>query len=106
MSVLNPSAIERRRLGWDREYAKHREQVSVMQNITLKWTQEIEQHASAREAMRKERAEWDKERAQWQAERREHERLQEEQMKLELEKKRRELEKEREDEEKTRSRGG
>ncbi|KAJ2929919.1 hypothetical protein H1R20_g7165, partial [Candolleomyces eurysporus] len=70
-----------------------------MQDITAKWAREIEQHASAFEAMRKERAEWDKARAQWQAEQREHERLQEEQMKLELERQRRQLEKEKEDEE-------
>ncbi|KAJ2929913.1 hypothetical protein H1R20_g7169, partial [Candolleomyces eurysporus] len=100
MSVLNPSAIERRRLGWDRDYTKHLAQVSAMQDITAKWSREIEQHASILEAMRKERGEWDKARAQWQTDQREHERLQEEQMKLELERQRRELEKEKEDEEK------
>ncbi|KAJ2932384.1 hypothetical protein H1R20_g4717, partial [Candolleomyces eurysporus] len=100
MSVLNPSALERRRLGWDKDYTKHLAQISTMQDITAKWAQEIQQHATAREAMRKERADWDKERAQWQSDRREHERMQEEQMKLELERKRRELEKEKEEEEK------
>ncbi|KAJ2932416.1 hypothetical protein H1R20_g4728, partial [Candolleomyces eurysporus] len=93
-----------------------------MQNITSTWAREIQQHASIREAMRKERedwikertleraqweaerskerTDWEKERIQWRAERRERERLQEEQMRLELEKQRRESEKEKEDEEK------
>ncbi|RXW13621.1 hypothetical protein EST38_g12231 [Candolleomyces aberdarensis] len=70
-----------------------------MQDITAKWAQEIDQHASARETIREERAEWDKERSQWKAERRKRESLPEEQMKLELERKCRELEKEKAEEE-------
>ncbi|KAJ2927074.1 hypothetical protein H1R20_g10003, partial [Candolleomyces eurysporus] len=69
MTILNPSAIERRRLGWDRDYTKHLAQVSAMEDITAKWAREIEQHASLREAMLKERADWEKERAQERAQR-------------------------------------
>ncbi|RXW20267.1 hypothetical protein EST38_g5588 [Candolleomyces aberdarensis] len=64
MTILSPSAIERRRLAWDRDYTEHLAQVSAMQDVTAKWAREIEQHASLHEAMLKERADWEKERAQ------------------------------------------
>ncbi|KAJ2927080.1 hypothetical protein H1R20_g10005, partial [Candolleomyces eurysporus] len=64
MTILNPSAIERRRLRWDRDYTEHLAQVSAMENVTAQWAREIEQHVSLREAMLKERADWEKERAQ------------------------------------------
>jgi hypothetical protein len=77
MAILNPSAMEKRRLGWDRDYSKHLAQVSTILQ---------------------EREQWDKDRAQWQAERREYDLLQQERMKIELELKRRALEKEEEEE--------
>jgi hypothetical protein len=98
MSILGPSATERRKIVWDREYAKHQNQVIVMQDITAKWATEIQQHNSERQAMNADREEWKRERAAWQAEAKERERLEAEGKKLDLEKRRRELEREEEEE--------
>ncbi|KAJ3525954.1 hypothetical protein NMY22_g10362 [Coprinellus aureogranulatus] len=98
MSILNPSAIEKRRLGWDREYTKHQNQVTVMQEITTKWADEIQQHNVERQAIRAEREQLRKERAAWEAQVEERNRLDNEGKKLDLEKRRRELEREEEEE--------
>ena len=51
MSTLSPSATERRRIVWDHAYAKHQDQVIVMQNITVKWATEVQQHNVECQAM-------------------------------------------------------
>ena len=83
---------------WDREYAKHQNQVIVMQDITSKWATETQQHNVERREMSAEREASRKERAEWKAEAKERERLEVEAKKLEIEKRRRELQREEEEE--------